>query len=84
MSGARAGSIKQILPPSRPSEKFRVQLEITEELHPLVRTDSVAPIETEALVGGRYLGVGTGSAPAGAPAAGPPTARPAPLPAPDP
>ena len=61
VSGAKAGTIKQILPPNRPSEKFRVELEITEELHPLVRTDSIATIETEGLVGGSYLGIGTGS-----------------------
>src|SRR6185369_8933765 len=35
--GAKAGSISQILPPNRPSEKFRVRLEIAESLHQLVR-----------------------------------------------
>ena len=61
VSGAKAGSIKQILPPSTPNEKFRVKLEITEDLHQLVRTDSLATIETEGLVGGSYLGIGTGT-----------------------
>src|SRR5580765_251949 len=61
VSGAKAGSIKEILPPDRPSEKFRVKLEITEDLHQLVRTDSLATIETEGLVGGSYLGVGMGT-----------------------
>jgi phospholipid/cholesterol/gamma-HCH transport system substrate-binding protein len=70
VSGARAGSIKQILPPSRPSEKFRVELDIVESLHPLVRTDSIATIETEGLVGGSYLGIGTGSDTASAAPAG--------------
>ena len=41
VSGAKAGSIIEILPPSRPSGKFRVKLEIIEELHQLVRTDSL-------------------------------------------
>jgi phospholipid/cholesterol/gamma-HCH transport system substrate-binding protein len=59
--GAKAGSITEILPPNTPSEKFRVKLEITEDLHQLVRTDSVATIETEGLVGGNYLGIGTGT-----------------------
>ena len=69
VSGAKAGSIKSISPPTSPSGKFRVEFEITEDLHPLVRTDSVASIETEGLVGGNYLGVGTGTdtAPAAAP-----------------
>jgi phospholipid/cholesterol/gamma-HCH transport system substrate-binding protein len=61
VSGAKAGAIKQILPPNGPSGKFRVELEITEDLHPLVRTDSLATIETEGLVGGSFLGVGTGT-----------------------
>jgi phospholipid/cholesterol/gamma-HCH transport system substrate-binding protein len=61
VSGARAGAIKSIQPPTSPSGKFRVEMEITEDLHPLVRTDSLASIETEGLVGGNYLGVGTGS-----------------------
>src|SRR5688572_31994236 len=50
VSGAKAGSITQILPPETPDEKFRVELAITEALHHLVRTDSVATIETEGLV----------------------------------
>jgi len=59
--GAKAGSISQILPPSTPSAKFRVRLELAESLHPLVRTDSIATIETEGLVGGSYLGIGSGT-----------------------
>jgi phospholipid/cholesterol/gamma-HCH transport system substrate-binding protein len=61
VSGAKAGSITQILPPDTPSGKFRVELEIVEDLHQLVRTDSLATIETEGLVGGNYLGITTGS-----------------------
>jgi phospholipid/cholesterol/gamma-HCH transport system substrate-binding protein len=61
VSGAKAGSITQIFPPDTPSGKFRVELEIVEALHRLVRTDSLATIETEGLVGGNYLGVTTGS-----------------------
>src|SRR6185369_2182557 len=58
VSGARAGAIQKIIPPSTPGGKFRVQFDILEELHPLVRLDSIASIETEGLVGGNYLGVG--------------------------
>jgi phospholipid/cholesterol/gamma-HCH transport system substrate-binding protein len=61
VSGAKAGSITQILPPDTPSGKFRVEVEIVEDLHRLVRTDSLATIETEGLVGGNYLGITTGS-----------------------
>ncbi len=61
VSGAKAGSIRQILPPNTPGGKFRVEVDIIEDLHQLVRTDSIASIETEGLVGGSYLGISTGS-----------------------
>ncbi|MEQ1759449.1 MAG: MlaD family protein [Vicinamibacterales bacterium] len=61
VSGAKAGSIQSIVPPNTPSGKFRVELDIVEDLHQLVRTDSIASIETEGLVGGTFLGVSTGS-----------------------
>lgn len=61
VSGAKAGTVEEVLPPTKPSDKFRVKMEITEELHPLVRTDSVAAIQTEGLVGGTFLAIGTGS-----------------------
>ena len=61
VSGAKAGIVTQIVPPNRPSQKFRVQLEIIEDLHQLVRTDSTATIETEGLMGGSYLGISTGT-----------------------
>ena len=62
VSGAKAGSIIEIVPPATPSDKFRVKLEIAEDLHQLVRTDSIASIETEGLVGGSFLGISTGTA----------------------
>jgi phospholipid/cholesterol/gamma-HCH transport system substrate-binding protein len=61
VSGAKAGAITEILPPNTPGEKFRVKLEIAEDLHQLVRTDSIASIETEGLVGGSFLGISTGT-----------------------
>ena len=62
VSGAKAGSVQEIEPPADPSGKFRVRLEITEDLHQLVRTDSVATIQVEGLVGGSFLAVSMGSA----------------------
>jgi len=61
VSGAKAGAIKAIVPPNVPGGKFRLEIEITENLHALVRLDSIASIETEGLVGGSYLGVGSGT-----------------------
>jgi phospholipid/cholesterol/gamma-HCH transport system substrate-binding protein len=61
VSGAPAGSVTDIAPPADPGRKFRVRLELTEDLHQLVRTDSVAAIQTEGLVGGSFLAVTAGT-----------------------
>jgi phospholipid/cholesterol/gamma-HCH transport system substrate-binding protein len=61
VSGATAGSVTDIQAPADPDGKFRVRLEITEDLHQLVRMDSVAAIQTEGLVGGSFLAVTTGT-----------------------
>jgi len=61
VNGMAAGEVSRIILPSGPSQKFRLRLRIREDLHPLVRTDSVATIRTEGLVGGQYLLVTAGS-----------------------
>ena len=61
VSGATAGSVTDITPPADPDGKFRARVEITEDLHQLVRTDSVAAIQTEGLVGGSFLSISTGT-----------------------
>jgi len=61
VSGAKAGEVKEIEVPTGPAMKFRVRMEVTEDLHPLIRTDSVAAIQTEGLVGGIFLAIATGS-----------------------
>ncbi len=69
VSGATAGSITEITPPADPDGRFRVRIEITEDLHQLVRADSVAAIQTEGLVGGSFLAISTGTS--GTPRAAP-------------
>jgi phospholipid/cholesterol/gamma-HCH transport system substrate-binding protein len=61
VSGMTAGEVKDIRIPTSPASKFRVQLEVNEKLHGLVRSDSVASIQTEGLVGGIFLSIGTGT-----------------------
>ncbi len=61
VAGAKGGEVKDIEVPPSPARKFRVKLEITENLHSLVRSDSVASIQTEGLVGGTYLSIATGT-----------------------
>lgn len=61
VNGMAAGEVKEILLPKSPAQKFRLRLQIREDLHPLVRTESVASIRTEGLVGSQYLLVTAGS-----------------------
>jgi phospholipid/cholesterol/gamma-HCH transport system substrate-binding protein len=61
VSGMTAGEVKQILLPRNPTQKFRLRLRVREDLHPLVRTDSVASIRTEGLVGGQFLLITAGT-----------------------
>lgn len=78
VSGAKAGAIAKIVPPGTPAGRFRVEFEIAEALHPLVRMDSIASIETEGLVGGSFLSIGAGSeaSPTAAPGATVPSREP--------
>jgi phospholipid/cholesterol/gamma-HCH transport system substrate-binding protein len=71
VAGMDAGQIVDVGVPSSPSSRFRVKFQINQDLHRLVRTDSVVTIATEGVVGGTYLSVRPGSpqAPAAAPLA---------------
>ncbi len=66
VAGLDAGEVLAIHLPSRPSERFRVQMRIRDDVRPLVRTDSVAGIQTDGIVGGAFIqiSVGTDAAPA--------------------
>ena len=61
VAGAEAGEVTDITVPPGPADKFRVKMEVREDLHQLVRTDSVAVAQTEGLVGGIYVNIQTGS-----------------------
>ena len=70
VSGMTAGDVRAIEVPIRPGGRFRVRFTVREDLQPLVRTDSVASIQTEGLVGGTFLAVAAGSAEAPAAVSG--------------
>jgi phospholipid/cholesterol/gamma-HCH transport system substrate-binding protein len=61
VAGMDAGKIVDVGVPDSPSSRFRIKLQINEKLRGLVRTDSVATIATEGVVGGTYLLVRPGS-----------------------
>jgi phospholipid/cholesterol/gamma-HCH transport system substrate-binding protein len=62
VAGMDAGQVKEIRVPDSPSSRFRVKLRIDSKLRGLVRSDSVATIGTEGMVGGTYLSVRAGTA----------------------
>jgi phospholipid/cholesterol/gamma-HCH transport system substrate-binding protein len=71
VSGLDAGQVKRIEIPTSPSNKFRIELQLEDKARGLVRSDSVASIETEGVVGDRFVSIRKGSD--RAPEAGPGT-----------
>jgi phospholipid/cholesterol/gamma-HCH transport system substrate-binding protein len=61
VGGMDAGTVTRIDVPTRPDGKFRLHLRIVERLHPMVRQDSVVTIQTDGLLGNKYLEVAAGS-----------------------
>jgi phospholipid/cholesterol/gamma-HCH transport system substrate-binding protein len=70
VSGMDAGEVTALIVPTRASGKFRVRMRVREDLHPLIRVDSVASIQTDGLVGNKYLEIGAGTDEAARVAAG--------------
>lgn len=61
VAGMNAGEVTEIQVPDSPTKKFRVKMEVRNDLHPLVRTDSIASAQTEGLVGGIYVSIASGT-----------------------
>ena len=55
VGGMDAGEIVEIRVPPGPASKFRVKLRIIEKLFPVIRTDSVASIATDGLLGNSFF-----------------------------
>ena len=62
VAGMDAGTVTRIEVPSSPNGKFRVHFRIVEKLHQIVRQDSVVTIQTDGLLGNKFLQIETGSA----------------------
>ena len=61
VGGMDAGEVSSIQVPASPSAKFRVDMRIREDLHRLVRVDSVATIQTDGLVGNKFVQIQAGT-----------------------
>ena len=69
VAGLDAGEVKEISIPKSPSTGFRLKLRLNDQVRGLVRTDSVATIATEGVVGDKVLIIlpGTSTSPEAAP-----------------
>jgi len=61
VAGMDAGQVTGIEVPRSPTGHFRVQMKVDEQLHGLVRTDSVVTIDTEGVVGDTFVTIHSGS-----------------------
>jgi phospholipid/cholesterol/gamma-HCH transport system substrate-binding protein len=61
VSGFEAGQVTGIELPDRPSGKFRLKLHVDSKLHRLIRDDSVVTVESDGLVGDKFLLIHEGS-----------------------
>jgi phospholipid/cholesterol/gamma-HCH transport system substrate-binding protein len=61
VAGMNAGEVTLIEVPLRPSEPFTVRMRVLQTLAPLVRTDSVATIQVDGIVGNAFIQIARGS-----------------------
>ena len=61
VAGMDAGEVTEIQIPPSPSGKFRVNMEVRDDLRQLILTDSVATAQTEGLVGAIFVNIGAGT-----------------------
>jgi phospholipid/cholesterol/gamma-HCH transport system substrate-binding protein len=61
VSGIEAGEVKSIEIPASPASKFRLKLQVRTNARGLVRTDSLVSIQTEGIVGDKYIFIREGT-----------------------
>ncbi|MGC2327071.1 MAG: MlaD family protein [Candidatus Sulfotelmatobacter sp.] len=61
VSGFEAGEVSGIEIPDRPSDKFRLKLHVDSKLHRLIPDDSFVTVESDGLVGDKFLLIHEGS-----------------------
>jgi phospholipid/cholesterol/gamma-HCH transport system substrate-binding protein len=61
VSGMDAGEVTGIAVPKQPSGEFRLKLKVDQKFHSIVRQDSVATIETEGMVGNKFVNIAKGT-----------------------
>jgi phospholipid/cholesterol/gamma-HCH transport system substrate-binding protein len=61
VAGLDAGEVETIHLPTSPSGRFRIKLRVREDMHPIIRLDSVASIQNDGLVGNKFIQVEAGT-----------------------
>jgi phospholipid/cholesterol/gamma-HCH transport system substrate-binding protein len=61
VDGMDAGEVQSIQIPSSPAQKFRLKMSVDDQLHGLIREDSLVTVETEGIVGDKFLLIHSGS-----------------------
>jgi phospholipid/cholesterol/gamma-HCH transport system substrate-binding protein len=61
VGGIDAGEVEDVQIPSSPAQKFRLKMNVDDRLHGLIREDSLVTVETEGLVGDKFLLIHQGS-----------------------
>lgn len=61
VAGLDAGEVEQVSIPTSPSAKFRVRLRVRQDVHHLIRHDSVASIQNDGLVGNKFVQIEAGT-----------------------
>jgi phospholipid/cholesterol/gamma-HCH transport system substrate-binding protein len=61
VAGMDAGEVENIRVPSGPGAPFRIRMRVREDLHPLIRLDSVASIQNDGLVGNKFIQIESGT-----------------------
>jgi phospholipid/cholesterol/gamma-HCH transport system substrate-binding protein len=62
VGGVHSGTVTGIELPKKPGEKVTVIMELARSTHAIIKQDSVASIETEGMLGNRYVAISFGSA----------------------
>lgn len=61
VAGLSAGEVTEVVIPPGPAARFRVRMRVRRDLQALVRTDSVAAIQTDGIVGNTFIQIGGGT-----------------------
>src|ERR1700733_16122851 len=62
VGGVHSGSVRSVELPSKPTDRITVWMDLDRSTHNIVKQDSVATIETEGLLGNKYVAISFGSA----------------------